>query len=82
MITAITKSQKAEPEEDKAGFIQAMGKSLCDYAYRTNVAEIDYVQDGSEEVAVVTFHNGSQKIICITGDSCLAIMNDVYRKLC
>ena len=82
MITAITKSQKAEPEEDKAGFIQAMGKSLCDYAYRTNVAEIDYIQNGSEEFAVVTFHNGNQKSICITGDSCLAIMNDVYRKLC
>ena len=76
------KKQRMEQEEDKAGFIQAMGKALCSYAYRTNVSEIEYAQTGSEEFAVVTFHNGNQKSICITGDSCLAIMNDVYRKLC
>lgn len=67
--------------EDKAGFIQAIGKALHRKAPRTGVTGIEYVSDGTEEFAVITFDNGSQKRVCVTADSCLAMLNDVYRAL-
>ena len=69
-------------EENKAGFIQALGEVLHHYARRTDVVKAEYVQDEhGEEFAVITFNDGWNREICITGDSCLTIMQDIYKKL-
>jgi len=73
--------EQSEQAENKAKFIQALGQAMHDYAYRTNVMKSDYVQSGGEEYAMLTLSDGSEKSIRITGDSCLAIMYDIYRKL-
>ncbi len=67
--------------ENKAKFVQAIGQALHEYATRTEVVKAEYVQNRCEEFAVITFADESQKHICITADSCLAIMNDIYKAL-
>ena len=67
--------------QDKAKFVQKIGQALHEYATRTEVLKAEYVQKGCEEFVVITFTNESQKVVCVTADSCLAIMNDVYKAL-
>ena len=67
--------------QDKAKFVQMIGQALHECATRTEVIKAEYVRDGCEEFAVVTFTDDSQKTICITADSCLAIMGDIYKAL-
>ncbi|MBD5143783.1 MAG: hypothetical protein HDT22_09300 [Ruminococcus sp.] len=67
--------------QDKAKFVQMIGEALHECATRTEVIKAEYVRDGYEEFAVITFTNGSQKHVCITADSCLAIMGDIYKAL-
>ena len=67
--------------QDKAKFVQMIGEALHECATRTEVIKAEYVRDGYEEFAVVTFADESQKQVCITADSCLAIMNDIYKAL-
>lgn len=75
-------SFKEERAEDKADFVQQLGTLMDVYAGRTNVKSMEYIQDGCAEFVLITFENGEQKKKCITGDSCLAILNDVYKILC
>lgn len=67
--------------QDKAKFVQMIGEALCECTTRTEVLKAEYVKNGYEEFAVITFTDVSQKHICITADSCLAIMNDIYKAL-
>ncbi|MDE5737458.1 MAG: hypothetical protein K2H93_03740 [Oscillospiraceae bacterium] len=67
--------------QGKAKFVQMIGEALHECATRTEVIKIEYVRKKCEEFAVVTFTDESQKHVCITADSCLAIMNDIYRAL-
>ncbi|MDE6706545.1 MAG: hypothetical protein K2K06_00690 [Oscillospiraceae bacterium] len=67
--------------QDKAKFVQTIGEALHECATRTEVIKAEYVQDRHEEFAVITFTDGSQKHVCITADSCLAIMGDIYKAL-
>lgn len=77
-----TDGEIAESAEDKEEFVQEFGKLLHVYAGRTNVRNMKYVQEGYDEFVLITFENGEQKKKFITGDSCLAILNDVYKMLC
>ncbi|MDE5768657.1 MAG: hypothetical protein K2H29_00235 [Oscillospiraceae bacterium] len=67
--------------QNKAGFVRAIGEALHEYAPRTEVVKAEYVRDGYEEFAIITFTDDSQMNICITADSCLAIMGDIYKAL-
>ena len=67
--------------QNKEKFVQMIGEALHECATRTEVIKAEYVRDGYEEFAVVTFADESQKNICITADSCLAIMGDIYKAL-
>ena len=67
--------------QNKEKFVQAIGEALYEYATRTEVVKAEYVRDGYEEFAIITFVDESQKIVCITADSCLAIMGDIYKAL-
>ncbi len=67
--------------QNKAKFVQMIGEALHECATRTEVLKAEYVKNGYEEFTVITFTDGSQKHVCITADSCLAIMNDIYKAL-
>ena len=67
--------------QDKAKFVQMIGEALHEYATRTEVKKAEYVRNGYEEFVVITFTDDSQKHICVTADSCLAIMSDICKAL-
>ena len=67
--------------QDKAKFVQMLGEALHECATRTEVLKAEYVQKGCEEFVVITFTDESQKVVCVTADSCLAIMGDIYKAL-
>ena len=81
-VMKISIKSEDEVTENKGKFIQKFGEILHSYAGRTNVVSMEYIQEGYEEFVLITFENGEQKKKCITGDSCLAILNDVYKILC
>lgn len=67
-------------KENKAMFVKALGAALA-YS-RESIADLDYIEDsdGFEGVTII-FSNGDERTIDVTGDSCIAIMHDVYRAL-
>lgn len=67
-------------KENKAMFVKALGAALA-YS-RESIADLDYIvdSDGFEGVTII-FANGDERTIDVTGDSCIAIMHDVYRAL-
>ncbi|MBR0485910.1 MAG: hypothetical protein IJJ69_14235 [Oscillospiraceae bacterium] len=68
--------------ENKKKFVHELGKLLGKYVYRLNVKEFDYQKDEQgEEFVLISFNDGFQKKICITGDSELAVMQDVAKRL-
>ncbi|MDE5737344.1 MAG: hypothetical protein K2H93_03160 [Oscillospiraceae bacterium] len=67
--------------QDKAKFVQMIGEALHECATRTEVLKAEYVQRGYEEFVVITYTDESQKVVCVTADSCLAIMSDIYKAL-
>lgn len=82
VLFVITIRPTSDCFDDKANFVKGLGQLLHDYARRTSVAKIDCVKTAvGTEFAVITFDNGEQKMKNITGDSCLAIMNDIYKTL-
>lgn len=66
--------------ENKAAFVKALGAALA-YS-RAGVIDLDYDKDpdGFEAVTIL-FADGGKRTVNVTGDSCLAIMHDVYRVL-
>lgn len=69
--------------EDKANFVRELGEILTKYtAERTGVKELRYtVRPRGDEILDVISERGYRRSIIVTGDSCLAIMHDVYRAL-
>lgn len=66
--------------DKKREFIEALGDILREYS-REDVNYISYVTLGGEEFAEIVYMNGHRKQVCITGDSCVAVMKDLYRAL-
>lgn len=71
-------------KEDKAMFVKALGAALA-YS-RTGVIDLDYDKDpdGFEAVTIFFEDGGARAVnvtVNVTGDSCLAIMHDVYKAL-
>lgn len=67
--------------EKKREFIKALGDILREYS-RENINYISYVRvNNCGEYVVITFKNGYRKQIDITGDSCAAVLHDIYRVL-
>ena len=70
--------------ENKRGFVSALETALLLYS-REKIAKINYdphneAWDGLETLDI-HFVGGRRKVIDVTGDSCLAILHDVYRAL-
>lgn len=73
--------------ENKAGFISALESALMMYS-REKITGLEYRRIGQAagdapamEEMVVSFPRGSEKIVDITGDSCIAIMKDLAEVL-
>lgn len=70
----------SEPEiEEKRAFVAQLGNLLAKHKVK-GIIGCQYKIIGSDEVAVVHFEDGAIKVN-ISGDSCLAIMHDIYRAL-
>lgn len=69
--------------ENKKRFVHELGKLLGKYAYRLNIEEFEYLKmENGEEYVIISFNDGfNQKSVCITGDSELAIMQDIAKRL-
>ena len=64
-------------DENKRLFISTLESALIMYS-RVNLARLEYWVCNGDEYITVKFTTGFEKTINITGDSCLAIMQDVY----
>lgn len=67
-------------EENKAAFVRELGGLLAKYS-RENIAHMEYEKKENVEAVIVHFRNGYSKAVDVTGDSCLAVMYDVYRAI-
>lgn len=64
----------------KPAFVEALGIALT-YS-RTGVKGLSYRKDSDGfEGVTIRYSNGKERTINVTGDSCLAIMHDIYRAL-
>ena len=66
--------------ENKVAFVKALGAALA-YS-RAGVIDLNYDKDpdGFEAVTIL-FEGGGERTVNVTGDSCLAILHDVYKVL-
>lgn len=69
-------------EENKKVFVEKLGSLIKRYT-RTGktIKEMFYVISLTAEYVIIRFFNGTEMKVNITGDSCLAIMNDIYNAL-
>ena len=66
--------------ENKKKFIEGLGILLIMYS-REKVKKLEYIKKDSEELVRITYTNGYEKYVNIWGDSCIAIMSDVYKAM-
>ena len=66
--------------EKKREFIEALGDILREYTLE-NVNYISYATVNGQEYAQIVYMNGYRKQVNITGDSCAAVLHDIYRVL-
>ncbi len=66
--------------ENKKKFVEGLGKILVMYS-REDVEKLEYIRKDSEESVCITYTNGYKKYVNIWGDSCIAIMSDVYKAM-
>lgn len=66
--------------ENKKMFISTVENALMLYS-RENIASLEYWVCNGNEYITVKYTTGHEKTINITGDSCLGIMQDLYRAL-
>lgn len=67
--------------ENKADFVRELGELLRRYS-REDIECMTYDMDNDGfEAVTIRYGNGYEKSRNVTGDSCLAIMHDVYRAL-
>lgn len=68
--------------ENKKQFVKALGEFLGEHVYRLNIKKFEYLKDERrEEFVLISFNDGFQKKIRITGNSELAILLDVAKRL-
>ena len=48
---------------------------------REKIEKLEYIKKDSEEFVCITYTNGYKKYVNIWGDSCIAIMSDVYKAM-
>ena len=67
--------------ENKADFVRELGELLRRYS-REEIVRMSYDKDSDGfEAVTIDFGKGQSRTVNVTGDSCIAIMHDVYRAL-
>ena len=66
--------------ENKRKFVASMSDALVLYS-RQSVVELAYMERDMMELVMIRYTNGYVKYIDVTGDSCIAIMHDIWRAL-
>lgn len=66
--------------ENKKEFIRDLETALILYS-RENIKGLEYWVCNHEEYMTIKFTTGFEKTINITGDSCVAVMYDLYRAM-
>lgn len=66
--------------ENNEKFVEELGKILMMYS-REEVEKLEYIRKNSEEFVCIVYMNGYKKYVNIWGDSCIAIMSDVYKAM-
>ncbi len=66
--------------ENKKMFISTVENALMLYS-RENIAQLEYWVCNGDEYITVKYTTGFEKTINITGDSCVAVMYDLYRAM-
>ena len=66
--------------ENKRKFVASMSDALVMYS-RQSVVELAYMERDMMELVMIRYTNGYVKYIDVTGDSCIAIMHDIWRAL-
>jgi len=69
-----------ESMENKKKFIEELGVLLMMYS-REEVEKFEYIREDFEELVCITYTNGYKKYVNIFGDSCIAVMSDVYKAM-
>ena len=67
--------------ENKRAFVSALETALILYS-STGIAKMDYaVTESGMEFVKIYFSRERSKVIDVTGDSCIAIMQDIWEAL-
>ncbi len=66
--------------DNKEKFVEQLGLILMMYS-RESVRELKYIKKDSMELVEISYTGGNKRYINITGDSCIAIIKDIYRAL-
>ena len=66
--------------ENKKKFVKKLGVILMMYS-REKVKKFEYVRKEDEEFVCITYMNGYKKYVNVWGDSCIAIMSDIYKTM-
>ena len=67
--------------ENKQAFVEALGTILATFSGE-EIVRMSYDKDSDGfEAVTIDFGRGRSRTVNITGDSCTAIMHDVYRAL-
>lgn len=67
--------------ENKQAFVDALSVALTTYS-RSGIKKLEYHQDSDGfEGVTITYIDDFERTINVTGNSCLAIMHDLYKAL-
>ena len=66
--------------ENKKEFVEKLGTILIMYS-REKITKLEYINMNGEELVCITYVNGRKQYINVWGDSCVAVMNDIYKAL-
>ncbi|MDE5619328.1 MAG: hypothetical protein K2O29_01655 [Ruminococcus sp.] len=66
--------------ENKKKFIEELGTILMMYS-REEVEKLEYIKNDGVELVCIIYTNGYKKCVNIWGDSCIAVISDVYKAM-
>lgn len=67
--------------ENKQAFVEGLGVLLATFS-REEIVRMSYDKDNDGfEAVTISYGNGYERTVNVTGDSCLGMMHDLYRAL-
>lgn len=66
--------------ENKSMFIEKLGLIIMMYS-RERIKSMKYIKEDYHEWAIIEYVSNTIRVD-ITGDSCIAIMHDIYKAMC